>query len=41
MVYFLEASDKMSIGYHEQLVKENSSYRELFASQIEEEKIVA
>ncbi|MDP2939670.1 MAG: ABC transporter ATP-binding protein [Candidatus Omnitrophota bacterium] len=39
LVYFLENADKISIGYHEELVKQNLNYRELFASQIEEERI--
>lgn len=38
LVYFLEWSGKISKGYHKELVKENISYRELFASQIEDEK---
>lgn len=37
MVYFLEDKDKISIGYHEELVMHNSDYKELFASQIEAE----
>jgi len=39
LVYFLEGPGKISIGPHDQLVKDNISYKELFASQIEEEKI--
>lgn len=38
LVYFLESCDRMTSGQHEQLVKENSGYRELFASQLEKEQ---
>ena len=35
-VYFLKKADKISIDSHERLVRQDSDYRELFASQIEE-----
>jgi len=38
-VYFLEKKDKMSFGHHEELLHQNPQYKELFASQIEEEHI--
>ena len=39
LVYFLEGPAKMDIGTHTEFIKTNFKYRELFASQIEEEKI--
>ncbi|MBL7196657.1 MAG: ABC transporter ATP-binding protein [Candidatus Omnitrophica bacterium] len=39
LVYFLESPDKMDIGTHAEFIKTNSRYRELFASQIEEERV--
>ena len=41
LVYFLEGADKLTIGQHEQLVKENIAYRELFASQLEEKESIS
>jgi ABC-type bacteriocin/lantibiotic exporter with double-glycine peptidase domain len=38
LLYFLESSNKMEIGSHEQLLERNPKYRELFASQIEPER---
>lgn len=39
VVCLLEKTDKINIATHEQLVKQNPAYKELFASQIEKEKI--
>ncbi|HOX54854.1 MAG TPA: ABC transporter ATP-binding protein [Candidatus Omnitrophota bacterium] len=37
LIYFLEAKDRISIGSHAQLVKDNARYKALFASQLVEE----
>ena len=33
-VYFLEGKDKIEINTHEELVKNNEKYRELFVGQL-------
>lgn len=38
LVYFLESVNKINIGSHEHLVKDNPKYRDLFASQIEDKE---
>ncbi len=41
LVYFLEKIDKIDGGTHDDLLARNQKYRELFASQIEEEQLKA
>ncbi len=38
LVYFLENLSSMEIGTHEELIERNPKYKELFASQIEQER---